>query len=335
MVIIGSAIVVLTSFEFIGGLRSLETREMVEEFLAEPPGSNLGLDVPGALTGLRVATMVAAACATAMAIMGWHVLKRNRQARLVVAILAVPLLFAGMITGGLMSTVVAVAAALLWLQPARDWFDGVTREVTREVTHDRPQSPTSPAHRAAGPPSHEGHLPEPSSATPSNEARAWQGFGTAPAEVPAAASPGDPARRPAAVTIACTLAWVFSALLGLLMLVSMVIIALDPTYWLGEVRKQNPELVEQAEVTDQMLSAGIYFVGGVTILWAIAVVVITWFVLRGAPWARVLLIVSAAMTATLALVGSLSNPAMLVLLIAAALTISLLMRPETRAWFRR
>ncbi|WP_372736805.1 hypothetical protein, partial [Nocardioides sp.] len=91
LVMAGSVVVVLTAFEQIAGLQSLETREAVEEFLSQAPGDGLGLGVQGALSALRVVTMVAAATATATALLGFQVLRRARVARLVLTVLALPL----------------------------------------------------------------------------------------------------------------------------------------------------------------------------------------------------------------------------------------------------
>ena len=67
----GSVLVVLTVFDRVAGLHTLETREAVEKFLAEPPGDELGLGVAGrARHAARRSAMVAAGCATAAAILG-------------------------------------------------------------------------------------------------------------------------------------------------------------------------------------------------------------------------------------------------------------------------
>ena len=68
--------------------------------------------------------MIAAGCATAAVILGYQVLRRSRTARIGLTVLAVPLLFSGMVTGGFLSSIVVACALLLWLQPARDWFAG-------------------------------------------------------------------------------------------------------------------------------------------------------------------------------------------------------------------
>ncbi|HEY0950373.1 hypothetical protein, partial [Nocardioides sp.] len=124
LIMVGSAIVVAMVFDRIGGLHTLETRDSVERFLAEPPGSDLGIGVDGVITLLRIVSMVTAGCATAAAILGYQVLRRSRSARLALTILAVPLFLTGMVTGGFVSSVVAASAVMLWLQPSRSWFDG-------------------------------------------------------------------------------------------------------------------------------------------------------------------------------------------------------------------
>ena len=91
LIMVGSAIVVAMVFDRVGGLHTLETRDSVERFLAEPPGSDLGIGVDGVITLLRVVSMVTAGCATAAAILGYQVLRRSRSARLALTVLAVPL----------------------------------------------------------------------------------------------------------------------------------------------------------------------------------------------------------------------------------------------------
>ena len=123
MIIVGSLLVVVSVVEVITGLRTLDTREGVESFLADAP-RELGLDVERVLQILRVTALVTAGCASAAAVLGWHVLQRNRGARVGLTVLAVPLFLSGLITGGFMSSLVAAASLLLWLQPARNWFNG-------------------------------------------------------------------------------------------------------------------------------------------------------------------------------------------------------------------
>ena len=122
--ILGSAAVVLTVFDLVANLRSIDTRERVQKALSEPPLDGTGIDLQTVLSIMHVTAMVAAGCATAAIVLGWHVLRRNRGARMALTVLAVPLFLAGLITGGFMSSMVAVAVIMLWTRTARDWFDG-------------------------------------------------------------------------------------------------------------------------------------------------------------------------------------------------------------------
>ena len=138
--IIGSVFVVFYAFSVVSNLRTLETREQVEDTVAENPW--LGLGVEGYLDFLHVAAMVAAGCAVATAILGWHVLTRSHSARIALTILVVPLFVAGMFTDGFMSFMVAFSAVLLWLKPSRDWFNGIA-PAPREVTERQPVAPAA------------------------------------------------------------------------------------------------------------------------------------------------------------------------------------------------
>ncbi|MDF9717501.1 hypothetical protein, partial [Nocardioides sp. ChNu-99] len=124
LVVGGSVIVLLGAFEAMAALRTLETREMLQQFLAEAPGSSLGLSFEGAREMRRVAILVLGACATAAAVLGFLALRRDRFARVVLSVLAVPIFVAGSIAGGFASAVVTVSIVMLWLEPARSWFAG-------------------------------------------------------------------------------------------------------------------------------------------------------------------------------------------------------------------
>ncbi len=124
IILLGSVFVLVSAAQVVTGIGSLETRRGVEEFLAGPPGDGLGLDVEALLGALRVAGMVAAACAVAAAILGWQVLQRSRSARVVLSLLAFPLFVSGAVTGGIVSAAVVAAIVSLWIPPARDWFAG-------------------------------------------------------------------------------------------------------------------------------------------------------------------------------------------------------------------
>ncbi len=160
-IMIGSAFVVLLTFEMISNLHTLQTREAVQGFLSEPPGDGLGLSVEGAITVMRTLGMVAGGCAAAAGILGYQVLRRSKPARIALTVLAVPLLLSGMVTGGFLSSLVAASAFLLWLPPARDWFAG-REPVRRAPTEAGPTRRVERAAAASAParPAH-GHRPCP------------------------------------------------------------------------------------------------------------------------------------------------------------------------------
>lgn len=329
MIIIGSLLVVVTVVEVISGLRSLETREAVEAFLAEPPGNGLGIGVETVLQVLHVSAMVTAGCATAAAVLGWHALQRNRGARIGLTVLAVPLFFAGVVTGGFLSSMVAAASLLLWLQPARDWFDG-----------KEPRPAPEPAHHAATP-TDQGVGPGAGEPPAPAEPRAVQGFGDRPTWEHGAALPphGDraaapvpaPTRRPDAVVVAAITTWVFAGFALLSTVVSMAVLASEPDTLLDEIRRQNPEVFEQG-VTESLLVSTTFVVGVLVVVWSLGAVVSAAMVLARRPWAGLALQVFAGLTALLCFVGAFVTFALALPALAGVAVFGLMRRPDVRAW---
>jgi len=325
MIIGGSILVVATVFETVTNLHTLETRQAVSEFLSQPPGEGLGLDVPGALLVLRTVSMVAAGCAAVAAVLGFHVLRRNRSARVGVTVVAVPLFFTGMVTGGFLSSLVAASALLLWLEPARNWFDGIPAKSGPERAAGWPPPlPDAPPETPQSPP------PAPTEQTPATGPRPHQGFGAPTMQTGVDAVRTE--RRPLAVMWACVLTWVLSGTTALMMGLSALVIALEPELVLDELRRQNPDLTAEG-VTDHLVQVATYVTAGVTVVWAVAAIVLAVFVLRRVGWARVALLASAAAAGAVCLVGSLGSVLMVLPAFGCAVTFSLLLRPEVRAWF--
>ncbi len=308
MVIAGSVVIVLTVFDQIGTLHTLAVRQQVEKFLSEPPADGLGLSVDSAVRLLRVASMVAAGCAAAAAILGWHVLHRHRGARIALTVVAVPLFLTGVVAGPFFSSVVAVSALMLWSRPARDWFDGITRPEPRIV---HPSGASAPSARIDAPIAPAG----------------YPGFGSV------RPGPQPDRRRPDQVLWACVLTWVLASLSTLVMIGSAVVLATDSSGLLDEVRRQNPDL-ESAGLTEQDIVIGVSLVLAVCAAWAIASMVLAWFVWRGRDWARIVLIVSAGLTAGLALLASLATFFALPLLIGSGVAMRLLLGKASSRWCR-
>lgn len=319
LIMLGSAFVVLTVFERVSGLHSLESQEAVRKFLAEPPGSDLGLGMQQVLDILHAVALFAGACAAAAAVLGFYVLQGSRGARLALAVLALPLFLSGLVAGGFMSSVVVAASVMLWFQPSRDWFNGVVREPLRS---------------------------EPSLPSASTGPRAFPGFGSGPtpgAQAPAptpdeqasgqvarpAARPGD---RPSAVVWACALTWIFATLAVAVMASSIAVLAANPDLVFDELRNQNPELVRQG-LSDDGIVRLTYVMGGVVIVWSLLAILFSALTFHRVSWARVALVVSASASAGLCLVGTLGQVLLVLPLAASVVTLSLLVRPDVRAWF--
>jgi hypothetical protein len=346
LIMIGSVFVVLTVFERMAGLNDLETREAVEEFLSRPPGNGMGLDVSGVLELMRIAAMVAGGCAAASAILGFHVLKRSHGARIGLSVLAVPLLVSGLVTGGFMSSLVAASAVMLWLQPARDWFDG--KPARPEPTRGEREAARSGPGPDRSPWSSAPHAPPPDAPPPGP--RPYPGFGAVPpashtstqvAPRPVEAPPSAPSgpflppvrpRRPDAVVWACVLTWVFSGLAAFVMGISALVMATSPDLVFDELYRQNPDLAEQG-VSERTIQVATYVTASVTVLWSVAASVIAVLVLRRVRWARVALLVSASAAGALCLLAAALGSLLLVVpLTACAATITMLLRADVRGW---
>lgn len=338
MIIVGSVFVVITVFETISSLHTVEVRESVERALREPPGNSLGIGTETGLTIMRVLAMVAGACAAAAAILGWHVMQRHRGSRLALTVLAVPLLLSGFVAGGFMSTVVAVAALMLWTPPARDWFDGRQRERTAALTGGTPTPPTVPP---AVPPAPSDQEPPPGEGA---EPRAVSGFGTPP-PMPSEGALGTAApmmgrpiadrakrgARPTSLVLACALTWVCSAMALVGLIVTGALLPGNRDQVIDEAHKQNPNLAEDG-VTNEMLMTALWMVLVVFALWAIAAMVLAYLTWIGQDWARITLIVSTCAVAAIAMLGAVSMPPILLLVVAAGATVYLLIRPEVSSW---
>lgn len=307
LLMVGSAFVVVLVYQRVAGLHSLETQQAVDRFLSEPPGADLGLSSDTVITLMRTLAMVTGGCAAAAAILGYQVMQRSRAARLAVTVLAVPLFLAGMVTGGFLTSIVAASATILWLQPARSWFDGTA----------------PPERRTASPAARPVSAPAP-------------GDPAAPATVPLAApTVPAPGARPSGVVVACVLTWICTGLTVAALIASAVVLAVSPDEMLDQVHRDSPELAQQG-ISDDLLIAATYLMIAGVVLWCLAAAVMAVLVLRRVDWARIVLLVSTIAAAALCLLGSVMGAILLVLpLAASALCTGLLLRPETREWFAR
>ncbi len=339
MIMVGSVFVVLIVWDRIAALHSLDTRKTLEPILADRRMKDAGIELNDLLAVIRIVSMVAAGCATAMAVLGYQTLQRSRGARLALTVLAVPLFISGLATGGYVSSAVAAAVGTLWLGSARLWFDGKT-------VPDGPATATrtsQPASRPVWPPPYDPGQVAPPGPTEPPPGQPQQPPAQWSPPVPGAWTPPPTSRygapvttgsraRPAALVWACVLTWIFTALATAVLVTSVVVLARNPDLILDKMHEQNPDLASQG-VSDHLILVVCYVTCVVLAVWSVAASVLAVLAFRRTRLALYGLLVSAAGAAVFCLLGVLGSMVVLVPLAAAVATIGCLVRPEVRAWF--
>ena len=107
-----------------------------------------------------------------------------------------------------------------------------------------------------------------------------------------------------------------------------------PDAFLDELHRQNPDLASQG-LTDTDLRVTTYVACGLIMAWSAAAAALAVLAWRRVRWAATGLAVSAGLASVLCLLSVVGAVvAMLVPLAACAVTVALLVRPESLAWFR-
>ncbi len=324
-----SAMLVLSVFERLGNLRSVDSREAIERFVSEPPGSDLGLGVESVLDLLYVVSMIAAGLGTAAAILGFYVLKRNRSARIGLSVLALPLFVCGLVTGGFLASVVAASVAMLWLSPSRHWFAGTKPEAIKAPAPSgaNPSAPTPPPPTLSP-------LPPPGPTAAQAPPPAWPPY-AATQPPPWVAPPSAPplSRRPAGVVAACVITWACCAFAALMSLLLVAVLAADADGLLAEMHRQNPALADQG-VSDGTLRSASWMTAIVCLLWSLASGLFAVLAFQRRRWAAIALVVSAGVVGLLCLAGALVSPPLAVPGILAVATAALLLQPSAQRWLK-
>lgn len=319
MVMLAAIFVVLSVADTVSRLRSIETREAIERFIAEAPAGDLGLSVESMIQVLHGVAMVAALCSVAAVALGWQALQGSRRARTILSVLAFPIFFTGLVAGGLMSSLVAVAAGMLWLSPSREWF--------------------------AGKPIPEPVKPGQTSRDANVRAITGQGStqapGQTPAQVPAQTPglmPGWPMpqaapidKRPDPATVAIVVTVVMAGIVFAMTATSLILLATQPDLVLEELNRQNPNL-EAEGISDSLLLTTSYVSGAIALAWCAFAIVFALLMGGRRAWAARGLLISAAACALLCVLATLASPVALIPAVAAIATVSCLRRPEVRAW---
>ncbi len=329
LIMVGSVFVVLMVWDRIAGLHSLDSRKALQAVLDDPGVKPLGLQVTDLMIAVKTVSMVAAGCATAMVILGYQTLRRSRGARLALTLLAVPLFFSGLVTGGFVSSGVAAAVATLWLRPARVWFDGGsgrTPSAHAEQVFGRSQGAPPPW----TPPLPPGADPVRPSGEGGTSPAAWAPPPTSVYDV--RRTDDRTAQRPAALLWACLLTWAFAGVAVLVLTASIAVLAGNQHLVLDKMHQQNPDLASQG-VSDHLIVVVAFVTCGTFVLWSLAAAVFAALAFRRRRLAWYALTASTAAVAVVCLLGAIGSLLVLVPLVASLATISLLVRSEVRGWF--
>jgi hypothetical protein len=344
IVIFASFIVLLTAWERVSTLGSLETQEAIRDFLGEAPFSSLGLDVTSATQALRISCLVAAAAACATAILGWYVRKPDRGARLGLTLFAVPVFVTGLPAGGLAGSFVAAGAAMMWMMPAREWF------ATGRWTPPAPATKTEPptrSERSVFPPPTQSDQPlaqppaqppaQPSGQPPAQPA--GRPFGAPPAAGPQPPSTApmtwqqpEVHARPGAMVAAFVLTVVMAGGLLAMSLLWVAIAGLSPEFLRSVLEQQQPDMFDDGLTFEQLRQTVLAYASGF-IVWCVVALALAGFAMARRDWARRGLMAIAAFSAVGCLVFVTDTPLVLIPAAAAVATVVCLRRVEVRRWF--
>jgi hypothetical protein len=348
IVIVGSAFVVLSMWERIAGLHSIDTRTTLAANLADSRLGDAGVDVAQLTSIVRVAAMAAAGCATAMLVLSWQVTRRSRSARLALSLLSGALFVTGMVSDWFVESIAATfwaagigaAVVTLWLGPSGLWFSDKATAAARERREPSratpPTAPPPPPRYDAPPPRNQPpHQQPPQQPPPMHQP--WPPTGWTPPPVSAydaARPPRQRAQRPPALLTACLLTWCCTAFAAVVLVVSLFTLAQDAQPVLDEAYRQNPQLADQG-LTQHDLLVMLYVVIGVVLVCAGAAATFAVALFRGHRWAWYALSITAAASTLFFLVGTIGSLVGLLPAAASGVTFACLMRPDVRAWVRR
>ncbi len=333
IIMFASIVVVISAWERVSTIGSLETQQAISDFLAEPRFASLGLDADSTAQLLRISSLIAAGSACATAILGWYVRKPDRSARLGLTLFSVPVFVAGFPAGGLAGSFVAAGAAMLWLVPAREWFatgkwtppapardKGTARRTTLgQLTGRAPQS-------GQGPHATSGSSTPPPATRPFGEHRP-----AAPQPPPAPWQHQQLHERPSAMIAAFVITVVTAGGLLALSLLWVAIAGLSPEF-LRSVLEQQPGMFDDG-VTFQQVRETVFAYASGFILWCTVALVLAGFAMARREWARRGLMVIAAFSAGGCIFFASSTLLVVIPAAAAVATVVCLRRIEVREWF--
>lgn len=335
LIIGGSVILVLTAWQRISSLHTLEVQEELRRVLSEPPLSSTGLGFEGLKTTIRVMCMVAAAAATASAILGLHALRRSTSARLALTLLAPVVLIGGFATAGVFAPLVVAGVVMLWLRPTRDWFAGRPWLPATSAAASRRPDPFAPQPQAREAEPRQPAPPPPPPVLDRPGPHPTPYGAPLPTSEPAL-SPYGPssAKRPTALLAACVIVWVSSALVSGFMLLVSLVMAVAREDLFDELERQQPDL-DLGGMSHAELATGTFVLTAILVCWCLAAMVLAVLAFRRIAWARIALVVCTGIAGMVALAATLASPPIVVVLAAIGVTFWLLLRADVTAWFKR
>ena len=322
---VACGLLVVSLFDAMAGVRSVETQDSVRSFLERQSG--LGVSVSDVVLFLRGLVLASGALAAAGVVMAIFALQRHRAARVGLSVAAVLMLFSTTFVSGLLPVVVAASAAMLWSREARDWYDGTDPGAkaapsgavggrldpfARGALPARSGAPTDPYPAPAPTAAQPGPDPSPPLASP------WS-------VAPSAASPD---RRPRTVTIAVALTWVFSTLTLLVFALLVTAMVLDHDGLVSALQQEAS--VSALNLSGQEILAVLWVLSAVCIFWSLAAIALAVLTVRGVGVARIALVVSAGLAG---LAGFVAVPVGWLHAAAAIATAVLLFTGGANEWF--
>src|SRR5699024_10981521 len=140
----------------------------------------------------------------------------------------------------------------------------------------------------------------------------------------------SPGMRPGTVRAAAILTWIFAGLTCAVFIVMGVLLAVDAGPFVDAVMDRVRSSRRSLHAARPDLTAVLWGAVVVMVIWAVAACVLAWLAWRGHGWARIVLVVSSAITAVLSL---LSLPSSVLNLLAAVAVIVLLFTRSANDWY--
>ena len=333
---VASAMMLASVFTVMPKLRSIGTRQAINEYLTTGAGRALGIDLDQALVLARIGLFVTAAAAAATLVFTVFVMRRDRQSRIALTVMALPIMFCGVFVDPFLAGFILASIVLVWTRPASDWFAGRTPQPMPQSAPTMPDLPPLPPRadgRPAEPP------PFPGYGRPSDSAGERPPTVTsppqAPYQAPYQASYGWTAARPprpAAVSVACLISLFASAGTGFLLALGVAVAGTDGFRTQLETQLRESGNADRLGSIDELVVVA-QVLAVMAVLWCLAACALAVFAFLGHGWARITLAVSAIVAAVLSLLAVISFPGFFVLTLAAGAAAVLLFRGDSARWY--